>query len=118
MHGLVLKRNNSRLDAHTDFIHHCVAIGEAPSWTAIEVNAVGEIVGLGERGKIVVISVVNERVSEYEHGRYHLRPSPPTLGEWIVSTTFKLPNTCANKQHPHSNSHTVAVLKITHQNST
>lgn len=107
---------------HTYFIDHGVAIGEAPSWAAIEINAIGEIVGLGKRGKIIVISIVNERVSEYKHSRYHLHLSPAAavaISEWTVSTSFKLGNTYIKQHHPHNNHRdTVNLNGITHHSST
>lgn len=59
-------------------INHGVAIGETASWATIKINAVREIVGLGKGRKVVVVAIVNEGVSEYEHGRHHLSP-PSTL---------------------------------------
>ena len=53
----------------TYFINHGISIGETTSRATVKINAIREIVGLSKRWKIVVIAIVNERVSKYEHGR-------------------------------------------------
>lgn len=56
----------------TYFVDNGVAVGEPSGGSAGEVDAVGEVVGLGEGGEIVVVPVVDERVAEDEHCRHHL----------------------------------------------
>lgn len=68
-------------DKRTYFIDHGVAIGETAGGAAVEVDAVGEVVGLGKRREVVVVAVVDEGVPEHEHRRHRISPSasaPPS----------------------------------------
>lgn len=63
--------------SRTYLVDHGVAIGETAGGAAVEVDAVGEVVGLGKRRQVVVVPVVDERVPEHEHRRHHLSPATP-----------------------------------------
>lgn len=58
----------------TDIVRNIKAIGEATSWAMRwEINAIRIRVCSGRGGKVVVVAIVNQRVSKDEE-------SPPRLG--------------------------------------
>jgi hypothetical protein len=57
----------------TYLVDHGEAVGEAAGRAAGKVDAVGQVVGLGQRREVVVVAVVRQRVPEHEHRR-HARP--------------------------------------------
>lgn len=63
--------------ARTELVDDGVAVAEAAGGAVGEVDAVGEVVGLGQRRQVVVVAAVDERVPEHEQRRRRRRRRPP-----------------------------------------
>lgn len=49
-------------------VNHGVAIGEAASWAAIEINAIRKVVSFSKRRQIIVVAIVDQGITKDEHG--------------------------------------------------
>lgn len=61
--------NKLNTSVRTELVDDGVAVAESAGGSVGEVDAVGEVVGLGQRRQVVVVAAVDERVAEHEQRR-------------------------------------------------